>query len=196
MNKFYSRRCVLIVLAIILLSVTCYWQGAFVLKKNGDTDSADFVLRELILNQDRQAALLHYFDGFNNQTGAGDIVVPNIIHYVRFKKKSWSFAEYICLRSAYVQQKPDYIVIHTDVDVGQYRGKYWRWIQQESDLKSRLIILATEMPTEIFGQPIQEMYQVHHGSDIIRIRALMKYGGIYLDNDVYVVNRWLDQSSK
>ena len=28
---------------------------------------------------------------------------------------------------------------------------------------------------------------MHHGSDIERIRTLMKYGGIYLDNDVYVI---------
>ena len=27
----------------------------------------------------------------------------------------------------------------------------------------------------------------YHGSDIQRIRILMQYGGIYLDNDVYVI---------
>ena len=27
-----------------------------------------------------------------------------------------------------------------------------------------------------------------HGSDVARLRVIMKYGGIYLDNDVYVIN--------
>jgi mannosyltransferase OCH1-like enzyme len=30
-------------------------------------------------------------------------------------------------------------------------------------------------------------YRLHHGSDIERLRLLIEYGGIYLDNDVFVV---------
>ena len=191
--KFYTRS-VLVVSVFVLFSVHCYRQFMLV-KKNSHVASIEYVLQEFVSNQDRQAALLHYFDYFNNQTGADEFVVPNIVHYVRFKKKSWTFVEYICLRSAYVQQKPDYIVIHTDVDASDFRGKYWRWMQEESDLKSRLIILPTEIPTEIFGQRIRDIYRIHHGSDICRIRALIKYGGIYLDNDVYVVNN-LDKYRK
>lgn len=190
--KFFSRSSVALASLVVISSVVCYWQGLFVVKSR--IDAFDSVLKELALVQDRQADLLDRFHGFNNETGVDELIVPNIIHYIRFKKKSWSFVEYICLRSAYVQQRPDYIFIHTDV-IGGFRGKYWKWMQDEADLKSRLVILPAEMPTEIFGQPISEMWQPNHGSDLTRIRLLMKYGGIYLDNDVYVVNN-LDKYRK
>lgn len=57
-----------------------------------------------------------------------------------------------------------------------------------SELASRIKVLHLEAPTEIFGQALSTGWRFHHGSDIGRIRVLMKYGGIYLDNDVYVIN--------
>ena len=38
-------------------------------------------------------------------------------------------------------------------------------------------------------------WNLNHGSDIERIRMLQKYGGIYLDNDVYVIQN-LDKYRK
>ena len=38
-------------------------------------------------------------------------------------------------------------------------------------------------------------WRFYHGSDIERIRILQKYGGIYLDNDVYVIQN-LDKYRK
>ncbi|XP_032799730.2 uncharacterized protein LOC116936631 [Daphnia magna] len=134
------------------------------------------------------------FERFDNETGANKFIVPNIIHYIRLNKKSWSFVEYICLRSAYVNQRPDFIFIHTNIFDG-FKGKYWKWIQEEPDLKLRLIVVPVQLPSEIFGQKLNPVWRIHHGSDLIRIQALMKYGGIFLDNDVYVV-RNLDKYRK
>lgn len=128
-----------------------------------------------------------HFENFDNETGANHLIVPNIVHYVRLNKRSWSFVEYICLRSAYVNQRPDFIFIHTNVLEG-FKGKYWRWMQEDPDLKSRLVVVPVRLPAEIFGQKLKPVWRVHHGSDLIRIRTLMKYGGIFLDNDVYVVH--------
>lgn len=134
------------------------------------------------------------FDGFDNQTGANKFIVPNIVHYIRLNKKSWTFVEYICLRSVYVNQRPDFIFIHTNILNG-FKGKYWKWIQEEVDLKSRLIAVPVQLPSEVFGQKFNPNWRIHHGSDVIRIQALMKYGGIFLDNDVYVVHN-LDKYRK
>ena len=128
------------------------------------------------------------FNGFNNETGADHFIVPNIVHYVRFYKKSWTFVEYICMRSAYINQRPDYIFIHTDVD--EFKGKYWKWVLREPDFRSRIVRIPTQAPDNIFGQEFLPVFKFHHGSDVTRIRILMKYGGIYLDNDVYVVNNF------
>ena len=133
------------------------------------------------------------FVGFNNETGADHFIVPNIVHYVRFYKKSWTFVEYICMRSAYINQRPDYIFIHTDVD--EFKGKYWKWVLGEPDFRSRIVRIPTQAPDNIFGQEVLPIFKLHHGSDITRIRVLMKYGGIFLDNDAYVVNN-LDKYRK
>ena len=45
-----------------------------------------------------------------------------------------------------------------------------------------------QVPSKIFGQKLSSDWQLYHGSDVARIRTIMKYGGIYLDNDMYVVS--------
>ena len=133
------------------------------------------------------------FHDFNNETGANKLIVPNIVHYVRFGAKSWTFVEYICMRSAYPIQQPDYIFIHTDVD--EFKGKYWNWVMHEPDFRSRIVRIPTQVPDNIFGQELSAEWKLYHGSDVTRIRVMMQYGGIYLDNDVYVVNN-LDKYRK
>ena len=50
------------------------------------------------------------------------------------------------------------------------------------------IIKIHKIPFEhsIFGVEYGALH--HHRSDIWRLQVLMNYGGIYFDNDVYVVN--------
>lgn len=135
------------------------------------------------------------FEGFNNETGADHFIVPNIIHLIRFNKTKLTFSDYICIQAAYRNHRPDYFYIHTDIPNGQFRGKYWKLITNDLELKSRIRILPQEAPTEIFGQKLNPEWRFWHGGDIARIRTMMKYGGIYLDNDVYVINN-LDKYRK
>lgn len=130
------------------------------------------------------------FDGFNNETGANSLIVPNIIHFIRFNLTEYSFVDYLCLRAAFLRQRPDFVYIHTDVpepEKGGYRGKYWDMIKKDKKLMSSIRFLPIQLATEIFGQPLSKDWQVYHGSDLARIRTMMKYGGIYLDNDVLVL---------
>lgn len=130
------------------------------------------------------------FDGFNNETGASNYIVPNIIHSIRFNMTEYSFVDYLCLRAAFLRQRPDYVYIHTDVPNpgnGGFRGKYWDMIKLDKKLMSSIRFLPIELASEIFGQPLSRDWRVYHGSDIARIRTMMKYGGIYLDNDVLVL---------
>lgn len=132
------------------------------------------------------------FEGFNNQTGADHLIVPNIIHYVRFNQPEYSFTDYLCLQAAYRHHRPDYFYIHTDVG-HKFTGKYWDWIQKEDDLRSRIRLIHQPMPSEIFGQPFRYEWRFQHASDVTRIRVLMEHGGIYLDNDVFLIKS-LDKS--
>jgi hypothetical protein len=192
--------CALAILFVILCSIN--YLPKFTNNKLGDTAIAksSSSLLDHTIPTAAAITLLYQnensidFERIDNETGAPNFIVPNIVHYIRLHKRSWTFVEYICLRSAYVNQRPDFIFIHSNVLNG-FKGKYWNWMQEEPDLKSRLVIVPVHLPSEIFGQKLNPMWRVHHGSDLIRIRTLMKYGGIFLDNDVYVVHN-LDEYRK
>lgn len=48
-----------------------------------------------------------------------------------------------------------------------------------------MYIERTDKPTEIYGRKLG--FGNFHASDVTRYRQLRKYGGIYLDNDMFVV---------
>uniref|UniRef100_A0A0P6DHA5 Sulfotransferase sult n=2 Tax=Daphnia magna TaxID=35525 RepID=A0A0P6DHA5_9CRUS len=132
---------------------------------------------------------------FNNETGTDHFIVPNIIHLIRFNKTEFSFVDYICTQAAFRNHRPDHFYIHTDSPGGKFRGKYWELIERDLELRSRIRILPLEPPSEIYGQQLNPEWRLYHGGDIARIRTMMKYGGIYLDNDVYVIQN-LDKYRK
>ncbi|KAK2174027.1 hypothetical protein NP493_835g03012 [Ridgeia piscesae] len=64
-------------------------------------------------------------------------------------------------------------------------GKWWTLIRQKiNKTTTALLMMQRDAPTAIFGRRV-----VHsdHQSDIVRLEAVMKYGGIYHDLDVVVV---------
>ena len=135
------------------------------------------------------------FEEFSSVTGARRFIVPNIIHFIRFNNFELNFVDYVVLLAAMRNQRPEKIYIHTNIQDVQYTGKYWDWVQQNEELWMRIEVLYLEAPTEIFGQKLSEGWRFHHGSDIGRMLVLMKYGGIYLDNDAFVI-RSLDKYRK
>ena len=126
------------------------------------------------------------FTNFNNETGADRMIIPNIIHYVRLNMTEYSLVEYLCVKAALRHHRPDYFYIHTDVG-DSFTGKYWNKIKSEHDLWSRIRILPTQFPKEIYGKKLSLKWLSWHASDIVRLRVMMKYGGMYLDSDIFVV---------
>src|SRR5277367_1086404 len=118
------------------------------------------------------------FTDSNNETGYSQFIVPNIIHFIRINQPKMTFVEMICIKSAYLNHRPDKIMIHCD-DCN-FKGKYWDHIK---DIPS-LTLNKVSPPTEIYGIKFANIW---HRMDILRILTLMRYGGIFLDNDVYVV---------
>ena len=172
------RRCIAILLLVLVIVILFQLRHSFNIVGNSiawrtTTSNADIVQSEKL------------FKGFNNVTGTNVFIVPNIIHFIRFNMTEFSFVDFICLRAAFRNHRPDHFFIHTDV---QFTGKYWQWIQRDKELRSRIRILSLDAPTEIYGQPLSDAWRFSHGSDIARVQVLMKYGGIYLDNDVYLIH--------
>jgi len=144
-------------------------------------DSIDPLLREL------ENAEKMNFEGFDNETGVDYFIVPNVIHFIRFNLPEFSFVDYVVLRAAMRNHRPDRFYIHTNLNPEDFHGKYWKLVQKDREIWSRIRILPLELPTEIFGQKFDEFYHMWHAADVQRIRIIMKYGGIYMDNDVFIV---------
>ena len=114
------------------------------------------------------------------------MIIPNIIHYARLNLTEYSLVDYLCLKSALRHHRPDYFYIHTNVG-NNFTGKYWNKIKSDRDLWSRIRILPTEIPSEVYGQELSLKFRLWHASDVVRLRVIMQYGGIWLDNDCFVV---------
>ncbi|XP_075229355.1 uncharacterized protein LOC142329001 [Lycorma delicatula] len=135
------------------------------------------------------------FDGFNNVTGlaAVQLIVPNVIHFIRMSEwtQNISFIDAIVILAAFKNQKPDKIYLHTDND--NFTGPNWEKILLTPGLKDILIVRYIELPETIFDQEFtNDGHYLFHSSDILRIQILLEFGGIFLDNDSYIV-RSLDR---
>lgn len=106
--------------------------------------------------------------------------VPNIVHFVRLGNLSLSFIEVVCIRAAWLQQNPDILMIHCDNCSATTHSPHWTYIKNIP----RLSLRHVEKPEVIFGTKVS---WIQHASDIVRIRVLRKYGGIYLDSDSYLI---------
>lgn len=132
------------------------------------------------------------FTGFNNETGTADghYIVPNYVHFLRFGKKDLSFVHMICLLAAFKHQKPVKLFVHTNVD--RFEGTYWDILWNTPGFKDVLVIEKIKLPTEVFGQKLNKGWANFHGADVARLLVMMKYGGIYLDNDSYIIRNMND----
>lgn len=118
------------------------------------------------------------FSDSNNITGYSYFIVPNMVHLIRFESPRLTFVDMVNIKSIHINHKPEKLIIHCD-DCN-FKGKYWDMVKDFPEIELRY----WKRPTHIFGKKIS---WIQHASDISRIEILMTYGGIYLDNDVFVV---------
>jgi hypothetical protein len=77
--------------------------------------------------------------------------------------------------------RPEKIFLHTNVKfIGIPLGQ-----NQKYFVGSVLEVKNITLPTEIFGQKFSKNYHLWHAGDVTRIKILMQYGGIFLENDSY-----------
>lgn len=125
------------------------------------------------------------FEGFNNVIGTlnGSYIVPNYVHFIFFDITYITYVTAVCVLAAFKNQKPDKIFFHTNVK--EFTGPHW--IKIRKTLGTVLHVTHIEMPTTVFGQKFRKEWLPWHAGDVTRIRVLMQYGGIFLDNDSYIV---------
>ncbi|XP_054166207.1 uncharacterized protein LOC128963719 [Oppia nitens] len=113
-------------------------------------------------------------------------IVPDIVHQIMFTIHEIQFIHYISLLSVLKNHRPAVIVIHCDCNrlTGHY---YERLIRRIAYTNTTLILREIKKPTHIFGKPLSRRFRDYHAGDITRITVLSQFGGIYFDNDIYVV---------
>ncbi len=130
------------------------------------------------------------FEGFDNVSGVPDrLIVPNYVHFLRYgdQLRNVNFMDAVCILSAFKNQIPDKIFFHTNLP--QFEGKYWEALLKVPKFNDTIEFVYIEPVESIFGQRLHNWYKLWHGSDILRIDILKRFGGIFIDNDVYVVKK-------
>ena len=121
--------------------------------------------------------------------------IPNIVHFVHLIRGSDSepvvefpFRQFVAIYSAHYYLNPDKIYIHTNLEdhalgaaINASTSPYVR-----SLLKLPNIVFNYEYtPLKTTGR--KDISELAHRADFIRTRVLKKWGGLYLDDDAYVV---------
>jgi len=113
-------------------------------------------------------------------------MIPRRFHFIRFTApearggKPFVYANYLCMYSVIKTHPGAEFNFYYDVEIES------PWFDL---LKPYLNLIQVEAPNEIFGIPLK---RVEHQADIFRMLTLLKYGGIYLDTDVFII-RPLDE---
>ena len=100
--------------------------------------------------------------------------IPNIVHFVFGMEKGAKFGlvQYLSIASASAVLKPMHIYVHC---THLPSGFYW-------DLLTGIVeVRRIKEINSVFGNKVSHYA---HKADVARLRALLKYGGIYLDLDV------------
>jgi glycosyltransferase involved in cell wall biosynthesis len=121
---------------------------------------------------------------FPRRTNPAHAKIPSVVHYIFGLKKArepFGLVHYLAVASALNVLKPQRVIIHHGF--GQPAGLYWDLVRDHVELKQARAV------DEIFGNPVDDYA---HKADLIRIEALMKYGGISLDLDVWVLRPFDD----
>jgi Glycosyltransferase sugar-binding region containing DXD motif len=122
--------------------------------------------------------------------------IPNIIHYVHIlpppdksQKQTieFKFSNFISVYSAYLYTNPDAIYIHTNGGedlVQQAKNSSNQWTRSIANLPM-VQFKYTDLPTKT--NKGLEIAHWANRADFVRTRVVSEYGGVYIDEDIYIV---------
>lgn len=119
--------------------------------------------------------------------------IPNIVHFVHLLPESeisvleFSFRQFIAVYSALYHLKPDKIYIHTNSEK--------QIIDDAKTSTDKYLKLIANLPNVVFNHEVPPnrttsglaIENLAHRADFVRTKMLKKHGGIYLDDDAYVL---------
>ncbi|XP_041365128.1 uncharacterized protein LOC121380399 [Gigantopelta aegis] len=125
--------------------------------------------------------LLHSKINFNHDIEHKERVIPSLVHFTWYggkQKNQFRFHHMLAVLAAHTFIKPARIFLWIDMVP---EGNYFEETRQKVP---ELYLIHRETPTQIYGRPVKVS---EHHTDIVRLEAVLEYGGIYLDLDTMVV---------
>ncbi|KAK7497783.1 hypothetical protein BaRGS_00010917 [Batillaria attramentaria] len=108
-----------------------------------------------------------------------DHAIPKLVHFVNFRRRELPFYSFVSIVSAFRVVQPCLILFHADY---LPYGNHWELLVQ---MVPEVIHVLRKAPNSIFGRPV---HVVEHQSDVARLEAMSKFGGIYSDFDYVLLN--------
>jgi Glycosyltransferase sugar-binding region containing DXD motif/Alpha 1,4-glycosyltransferase conserved region len=110
--------------------------------------------------------------------------IPEIVHFVVGQKQeknmsSFSFFNYLVFLAARRHIRPTKFLVH----YYQEPITFW-WNQAKHDTEIDLTLVKVRLVKKIFNRSVNHPA---HRADVIRLQAMLQYGGIYLDMDVLAI---------
>lgn len=101
--------------------------------------------------------------------------IPKIVHFIWLDNPELNFMTYLTIRSAIVSIRPERINLHyTSLNETN------QWFLE---LRDHLYLVPHDLQKE-YPKQLEEKWEVKNISDLLRLDAIDKEGGIYLDTDV------------
>lgn len=101
--------------------------------------------------------------------------IPKIVHFIFglvLGAGDFEFHHYLAVKSAYDVIQPDAIYFWMHYDL---KGQWW------DAAKPMVNVRRIDLIDTVYGHPI---HHFAHRADVLRLKVLHEYGGIYLDMDV------------
>lgn len=119
------------------------------------------------------------------------VEIPNIFHFTHLQTSTnaldLGFQQFIAIYSAYYYCNPSKIYIHTNVDPKAFRnarGSNNQWTRKIAHMPMVQFNHETAPNNSRSGVQITKLA---HQSDFIRTRVMKKWGGIFMDEDSYLL---------
>ena len=112
------------------------------------------------------------------------MIVPNIVHWIWFyaNPKTMLFHHYVCALSVVRIQKPERIFLWHDT---RPTGQYWDMLVTEATSSGiEMVYKKMKPPEKVFNTTLSWQ---EHKTDVQRLRAVTKFGGIYMDTDTVIL---------
>jgi hypothetical protein len=121
------------------------------------------------------------FEYFDNEKPNNEFIVPNFYHFAYTNSQELTEDQYLNILSIIHYQNPSLIFLHY-LDPSFLKGQYWNKLKDQ--FGSIIRTNHVKLKSKIFEQAIK---LEKHSFDILKLEILMFYGGVFKDENVFLL---------